>query len=111
MASPMKTLRVTCQKCGGSNKAYIYPAGPASWMIDLNRDHAESDKVVIISGRYRKDMKFGWECGVCGNDSRLSRQELPEIRELVVGGDQGTIDRIVTSLQDEDEEKFLVTDA
>lgn len=38
--------------------------------------------VPIISGRFRLDMQWGWEC-LCGNDTRLSKQEAREIKNYV----------------------------
>lgn len=38
--------------------------------------------VPIISGRYRLDMQWGWEC-TCGNDTRLSAQEKKTIKNPV----------------------------
>jgi hypothetical protein len=106
----MKRYRITCLKCNNSNIAAIYPAGPGAFRIDLDDDHNRSNHVAIISGRYRRDMNFGWEC-ICGNDSRLARQELPQVDELVVGGGHMAIQKIVKSLEVTDENKFLMQEA
>lgn len=73
-------------------------------MCDLNTDHEKSGKIFIISARYRKSLDFGWEC-ICGSTSLLSRQELPEVGKLVVGS-QAAVDKVVASLEIEDEKKF-----
>jgi hypothetical protein len=111
MVYSMKRYKVTCLKCGGSNYVIIYPAAAGQYVIDLNSDHFKSNNVVIISGRYRQDMKFGWECGVCQNTSLLAKQELPQVNQLIVNGAQEAIGRVVESLKEEDDDKFKMEEA
>lgn len=107
----MERYKITCLNCGGSNYATIYPAAQDQYVIDLNADHFKSNNVAIISGRYRKDMKFGWECGLCQNTSLLAPQELPEINTLVINGSQEAVGRIVDSLKTNDDDKFSMVKA
>lgn len=104
-----KSHRVTCLKCKGSNIARITPVGPNAYMIDLNKDHEENPKEIhIISGRFRTDLEFGWEC-MCGNDSRVARQEFQNIDKLVINGGESAIKKITDSLKITDQKKFKVT--
>lgn len=88
----------------------VYEGAPDGYMLDLDTDHHKSGSVTIISGRYRKDLRWGWEC-ICGNDSRLSRQEAPDAKQLVVGGGQPAIDKLLESLAVTDDEKFSIVEA
>src|SRR3990167_191520 len=106
----MKKYKVTCLKCKGSNEAVITEVRKDDFSIDLNADHRRNpDNIHIISGRYRKDMNFGWEC-LCSNTSLLARQEFPEIKSLVSGGDESAIEKITKSLGVEDKKKFSMVE-
>lgn len=101
----MKSYKITCLNCKGSNVAMIINKD-GDQVIDLNHDHRRHpDNIHIISGRLRGDLQFGWEC-MCGNDSRLARQEFPAIRELVINGSEDAIKKITNSLKREDKKKF-----
>lgn len=96
--------KVTCLNCEGWNYVYIEDDHKGSYLLDFNRDHLEREPF-IISGRYRGDMEFGWEC-ICGNTSLVARQEMKDVDKLVVGGGRSAIERIVNSLKVEDANKF-----
>jgi hypothetical protein len=106
----MEQYKVTCLKCKGSNKVIITDVGKnrQEYMIDLNTDHQKSPgNIYIISGRYRGDMRFGWEC-ICGQDSRVARQEADQIDRLVVNGGESAIQKIMSSLAVQDDKKFTM---
>lgn len=108
----MKKYKVTCLNCSGSNIVSIMDNGNVKssqrYMIDLNEDHKVNPDY-IISGRYRSDMNFGWECK-CGNDSRIARQEVSDIERLVVNGGRSVIEKIVEGLKVNDEKKFRMVE-
>lgn len=80
--------------------------GQDKYDLDLNTDHNENpDDINIISGRYRGDMQFGWECR-CGNTSILAREEADNVRNLVPMGSEPAINRLVKSLKETDNKKF-----
>lgn len=104
----MKQYQVTCLNCKGSNIAVITEVRSGDFEINLNADHRRSpDNVHIISARYRGDMNFGWECN-CGNTSLLAREELPEIKSLVINGGSAVIEHLTNSLKVADSKKFAI---
>lgn len=52
-------------------------------------------------------MRFGWEC-ICGQDSRVARQEADQIDRLVVNGGESAIQKIMSSLAVQDDKKFTM---
>lgn len=104
----MKQYQVTCLNCKGSNIAIVTEVRSGEFEINLNADHRrDPDNIYIISARYRGDMNLGWEC-MCGNDSRLAREEFKDIKELVVNSGQHAIEHITNSLKKTDKQKFKV---
>jgi hypothetical protein len=101
-----KQYRVTCLQCHGSNKVLITEIAPHQFIANLDHDHRKTGDPIIISARYRRDMQWGWECGVCGNDSRIAREEFPQIEQLVVNGARSAVEKITEGLKTEDGEKF-----
>lgn len=99
-----KKYRIKCLKCNGSNTALISEVRDGEFAIDLDTDHRKNP-IFIISGRYRGDMNYGWECA-CGNDSRLAREEFKDIDSLVINGGKQAIAHITQSLKVEDDKKF-----
>lgn len=102
----MQSYKVTCLSCNGSNIAKItdYQDGK---IINLNDDHKRyPDKIFIISGRYRPDMEFGWECGKCGNYSLVAPQEKNDVASLVSNGSESALEKIKASLKRPNEKKF-----
>lgn len=63
--------KVTCLNCKKSDRVDIDKKNNIQY---LSTDH-------IISGRYRLDMQWGWEC-LCGNNDIVTEQEKKEIRNL-----------------------------
>ncbi len=104
----MVSYIVRCLNCGGSNRAMITERKPGvEYIINLNDDHkANPDKIAIISGRYRPDMQFGWECGRCGNYSLVAPQEEKDIELLVTNGGASALEKIKTSLTKSNEQRF-----
>lgn len=105
----MKTYNVKCLKCKKSNEVIIKEDGN-DFIIDLDTYHKKNpDNINIISGRYRKDLKFGWEC-ICGNTSIIARQEFRDIDSLVPGGKDKTkiIINLTNSLKHTDKQKFTM---
>lgn len=102
----MKKYKITCLKCDRSNEATITEARKGEFVIDLNSYHRRNpDSICIISGRYRGDMQFGWEC-TCGNTSIIARTEKSDIGSLLINGGAEAIKHIKMSLIETDEEKF-----
>lgn len=101
-----KRYEVTCLRCKRTNLAVITKVRENDYSIDLNIGHRKNpDNIAIISGRYRADMDFGWECS-CGNDSRIARSEIKDVQELVVNGGKSAIQKIIKGLAITDDKKF-----
>lgn len=66
-----KTYKVTCKDCKASESIVIDNQNNIYWKPVKN----------IISGRYRLDMQWGWQC-VCGNNDITTEQEEREISNL-----------------------------
>lgn len=61
----VKKYKVTCASCKSSNVVTIE--------TDTRKIHWDlADR--IISGRYRLDNQWGWQC-ICGNSNLLTQQE------------------------------------
>lgn len=90
-----ETYKVTCLKCKGSDNLKITP------------DHTVffTEHFPIIAARFRPDMNWGFECGSCGNDSRVALEEKDQLNTLVRGGEH-SIQKIADSLKIKDELKF-----
>lgn len=63
------------------------------------------DHLPIIACRLRPDQKWGFEC-ICGNDTRLAPQELPQADMLIQGATEGVIDKVKRAVTDKPEKKF-----
>lgn len=87
--------RITCLNCKGSSKIQIIN----------DKDVIYVDHVPIIACRLRGDLQWGFECQ-CGNDSRLAKEELSQIDNLVVKGSREAIQKIADSLKVKDKLKF-----
>lgn len=106
-----KKYNVTCLKCKKTNEVVITEVRANEFAIDLNNYHKRHpENVAIISGRYRGDMQFGWEC-MCGNDSRVARDEFQDISKLVINGSKQAIEKITNSLKITDSKKFKMVEA
>lgn len=106
----MQSYKITCLSCNGSNIAKISDYEDSK-IINLNDDHKRNpDKIFIISGRYRPDMQFGWEC-VCGNYSIVAPGEKNNLESLVSDGGASAVEKIKTSLKRSDESKFSMEPA
>lgn len=96
-----KKYKVTCLGCGQSDIITIEEANHV--ILDFAKQLATN----LLSGRWRKDLKWGWECR-CGNDNRLCLEEKTQFEQLVQGS-ASAIERIARSLQIPDEKQFRMT--
>lgn len=95
-----QTYLVKCKACKKASRLHIVNDTQV-----IYQDH-----VPIISARLRGDMQWGFEC-ICGNDSRLAREELPQIDTLIKGGSREAMARIAASLRRADKSKFVMEPA
>ena len=65
------TYKVVCKDCQKSEDIVIDDQNNIYWK-PVN---------YIISGRYRLDMQWGWQC-ICGNNDITTEQEQREIKNL-----------------------------
>lgn len=65
-----KTYRVICKDCKESEDIVIDERNNIYWKPVKN----------IISGRYRLDMQWGWQC-ICQNNDIMTKQELEMIAD------------------------------
>lgn len=91
---------VTCLKCKDEARIRILPGNQVMYI----------DHTPIIACRFRGDLKWGFEC-VCGNDSRLAREEKDDAPVLMQQGDSRALDKLVKSLNTKDENKFRMVGA
>lgn len=94
----MQRYEVTCLKCGKSDIVTINEA---------RHQILRWDKMMatnLLSGRYRKDLNWGWEC-ICGNDNRLAKEEKGEMAQLVQAPPM-KIKQIADSLKIPDAKQF-----
>lgn len=82
----MNTYKVVCKDCQKSDDIVIDDQNNIYWK-PVNH---------IISGRYRLDMQWGWQC-ICGNNDITTRQEQREIADLSAP-DPKDISKILKSL-------------
>ncbi len=94
-----KVCSVTCLNCKGVSRIRFFEDGSNTIMY--------IDHTPIIACRFRGDLKWGFEC-MCGNDSRLARQEKDDADLLLQSGDSNALKRLVATLKVSDENKFLV---
>lgn len=66
-----KTYKVICKDCNKSENI----------VIDNDNNIYWKPVKYIISGRYRLDMQWGWQC-ICGNNDITTEQEQREISNL-----------------------------
>lgn len=78
--------RVTCKNCNKFETVPIDNENNIHWPIVK----------YIISGRYRLDMNWGWQC-LCGNNDLETTQERKEIKNLSAP-DPSDITRVLKSI-------------
>ena len=66
------------------------------------------DTTPIISARKRKDLKWGFEC-MCGNDTRMCKQEFPEAPILLKGSSGDVMTRVIDNMKQSDDDSFVMT--
>ncbi len=91
----MSKYKVTCINCKITDEIVIHPNGMVEYKDNL-----------LMSARRRPDMKWGFEC-ICGNDSRICKEEEGQISKIVKGS-QDAIRALAESLKIKDEDKFLL---
>lgn len=70
----MQRLKVTCKKC--KNEEYVIVQPPMQCQFESGA------QTKLLSARYRRDRHWGFQC-MCGADSRLCKEEIPDIDTLV----------------------------
>lgn len=83
----VKEYKITCLKCKNFD---IVPIDEASRSILWKNNQR------IVSGRFRLDNQWGWQC-LCGNNSILTKQESDEIDDKV-NPDPIQIERVIKNL-------------
>lgn len=91
--------RVTCRNCKGSDIIRFVNQGNQTHVFYTNH-------VPIIAARYRPDLKWGFECGNCGNDSRLAYEERNNLKVLVRGASESALEAIAKNLKRKNEDNF-----
>lgn len=90
-----RKYKVICESCKGSDTLTI---------SSDNKQVMYDEHLPIISARFRPDLKWGFEC-TCGQDSRVSPQEINTLDRIVKGGEH-SIATIKKSLTKNNELKF-----
>ena len=75
-----KRYLLTCQNCGANRQVGIVK-GMTGQIIDWLDNNPDPQKVKIISGRFRFDDEWGWQC-ICGNDDLWTEQEKSHVENL-----------------------------
>lgn len=95
----VKDVVVRCLKCKKISRLKILNGNQIMYI----------DHMPIIACRFRPDGQWGFEC-VCGNDSRLAREEKKDIKMLVQGGEH-VIKKILKTIDVQPEKKFKMENA
>ncbi len=90
---------ITCTNCKGKSRVVIEEDSFITYI----------DETPIISARYRKDLKWGFEC-ICGNDTRLCQEELFEedSKVKVKGSSQATVEAVIDRMKQSGEDSFIM---
>lgn len=97
----MERYKVTCLKCKGEDYLSIFPDGRTVMEKMM--------QTPFWAVRKRKDGKYGFECS-CGNDTRLCKEEAPELEKLVYGTPMG-IEKVRQALAKRTKETFRMETA
>lgn len=92
----MTTYKVTCKKCKSSGR-----------LVMQDKQVTYKDHTPIISSRYRGDLQWGFEC-ICGNDSRLCREELNQSEMLIKGSTPQTVKAVVDNIKLTPDDSFIM---
>lgn len=95
MRPNVENFLITCLNCKGQSRIKILDGREVMYV----------DHTPIIACRLRGDMKWGFEC-ICGNDSRLAREEKDDAPMLLQAGSKNALEKLVDSLKIKDEKKF-----
>lgn len=90
----MNKYRVVCKTCRRGDVVTIDNDNRIFWQ----------NNEFIVSGRYRLDNNWGWQC-LCGNNNLLTEQEAKEITNKV-NPDPNEINRIVQNIKLDKKTKF-----
>lgn len=93
----MDQYKVTCRKCKGSNVLAIDDKSHQIFWKGCDR---------IISGRYRLDNQWGFQC-ICGSNSLLTKQENEYITDKV-NPDPKEIADVVKNLIPDERKLFVM---
>jgi hypothetical protein len=90
---------ITCTNCKGKSRVVVKDEKFIEYI----------DETPIISARYRKDLKWGFEC-ICGNDTRLCKEELfdSEAQVKVKGSSQATVEAVIDRMKQSSEDSFIM---
>lgn len=100
MQPKVQGFTVTCLNCGDSSRIKIINDTEVMYI----------DHTPIIACRLRGDMQWGFEC-ICGNDSRLAREEREQAPMLMQQGSDQALRKLVDSLKIRDKDKFAMEPA
>lgn len=93
------TYLIQCKICKGKSKLKISPDQRVEYI----------DQIPIISSRYRKDMRWGFEC-LCGNDTRLCEMEFNEVDNQVPvkGSSKEVVYAVIDRLRSSNDDSFVM---
>lgn len=94
-----KPYSITCKQCNGTAKVTIKD----DQFIDY------IDTTPIISARKRSDLKWGFEC-ICGNDTRLCKEELEHPTDFVKSDSVQTMNGVIDRLRQSSDDSFVMTE-
>lgn len=97
------SYRLTCLNCKQSDVLTISDSN------HLILDFERGVNTPFLSGRWRGDQAWGWEC-VCGNDNRIASVEKGDFDRLVVGS-PGAIKKLAATLKIPDAKQFKLEKA
>lgn len=91
--------QVQCKTCKGKSKLNIGDDGLVTYV----------DQMPIISSRFRKDLAWGFEC-LCGNDTRLCKEELTGTPVEIKGSSKQVVDAVIDRMKLTPDDSFIMTE-
>ena len=93
----MSQYLVKCKKCKKEN------------VITINDNKVEyPENNTLLSARFRADMQWGFEC-LCGNDTRLCKQELEVTNVQVKGSSKEVVEAVIDNLKATPDDSFIMS--
>lgn len=87
---------ISCTQCKGSSR------------VEINGEHIKYiDTTPIISARYRRDLKWGFEC-ICGNDTRMAKSEFGDAPTLLKGSSGEVMARVIDKMRESTDDSFIM---